>query len=142
MTKDNNLVEIENCVNSVELETPEIKQELLFAINDFKHGGWNHIVQGVIQLLLVGLQIPQAISGCKNMEDEIKEIVAYVKQFEDIKMMSFKLTQQYLYHRKQVDADIAAIKEDYSEKKWFATGEEAATVLTLLLPIEEPEITS
>ena len=76
------------------------------------------------------------------MEDEIKEIVAYVKQFEDIKMMSFKLTQQYLYHRKQVDADIAAIKEDYSEKKWFATGEEAATVLTLLLPIEEPEITS
>ena len=55
--------------------------------------------------------------------------------------MSFKLTQQYLYHRKQVDADIAAIKEDYSEKKWFATGEEAATVLTLLLPIEEPEIT-
>ena len=61
MTKDNNLVEIENCVNSVEDETPEIKQELLFAINDFKQGGWNHIVQGVIELLLVGLQIPQAI---------------------------------------------------------------------------------
>lgn len=58
MTKDNHLTEIESCFNTAKGDAPEVEHELLKAISDFKAGGWDNIVQGVLEILLVGLQLP------------------------------------------------------------------------------------
>ena len=137
MTKDNNLSEIESCVSMVEADAPEMKQELVAAINDFKFGGWDHIVQGVLELLLVGLQVPQVLHVCKNIQDDVSAIETWAENFTDLKKLSATLTKHYLFHKKQVDADIATLKADASAQQWFATGEEAATIVTTLLPIQE-----
>ena len=102
MTKDNNLSEIEACVNMVEADAPEMKQELVAAINDFKYGGWDHIVQGVLELLLVGLQVPQVLHVCENIQDDVSAIEAWAKNFTDLSTLTATLTKHYLFHRKQV----------------------------------------
>lgn len=140
MTKDNNLTEIESCVSMVEADAPEMKMELVAAINDFKFGGWDHIVQGVLELLLVGLQVPQVLHVCKNIQDDVSAIEAWAKNFSDLKNLSATLTKHYLFHKKQVDADVTILKADAAEQKWFATGEEAAVIATLLLPIQAPAL--
>lgn len=58
MTKDNQLTEIESCFTTAEATFPEVEHELLKAISDFKAGGWDNIVQGVLEIGLVALQLP------------------------------------------------------------------------------------
>ena len=82
------------------------------AISDFKAGGWDNIVQGVLEILLVGLQLPQVLHTCKNMSDDIKAIEAWATNFTDVKSLVPTLTKRFLFHKKEIEADIATLKTD------------------------------
>jgi len=43
------------------------------------------------------------------------------------------VTKHYLLHKKAVTADITAVKTDYAAKSYFATGKDAADLLTILV---------
>ena len=49
------------------------------------------------------------------MKDDINEIEIWAENFTDIKKLSATLTKHYLFHKKQVDSDIATLKTDYSD---------------------------
>ena len=65
MTGDNNLHEIQSCIQGAELMVPEIKA----GIADIKKGGWLFDTQAAFQFGLVALQIPQALDACEMKED-------------------------------------------------------------------------
>lgn len=51
MTTTNHLTELEACYSG----GMEMEQELEAAVGNFKAGGWDHITQGVLDVLLIGL---------------------------------------------------------------------------------------
>jgi len=71
------------------------------------------------------------------MTDDINAIETWGKQFTDVKSLVPTLTKHFAFHRKEVEADIATLKTDEAAKEWFATGEEIADIVTILLPIQE-----
>lgn len=129
------MAELEAC--GVDLETlPEIKTELFKAIGDFKHGGTDNILQGVLELLLGVLQLKPLLHDCRNMGDDMALIETWAMQFTNIKTLLPTLTKHFLFHKAAITADIALIETDYAAGDWFKVGEEAADVLTILLPIQ------
>ena len=133
MTTQNKLTEIEACYQGA----AAMEKEVATAIADFKAGGWNYITQGCLQLVLMGLQMPQEIGTCKGMGDEITEIEQWAGVFTDKGKVISTVTKHFLFHKKEAKADIAALKTDYSAKEFFKVGEDAATLATLLIgPIQ------
>ena len=70
MTGSNNLTEIEACFKGGK----EMEHEIVKAIGNFKKGGWNSISQGAIDIVELGLQIPQELHTCKNMDDDLTAV--------------------------------------------------------------------
>lgn len=138
-TKGNHLTEIEACAADVESDAPEVHQEVMKAISDFKAGGWDNDVQAVLELLLVGLQLGQVFKGCKGMQDDIQAIEAWATNFTDIKGLVPTLTKHFLFHKAAVEADIATLKADADAQHWFKTGKDAADIVTILLPVQEQD---
>lgn len=133
MTTQNHLTEIESCyTGSVEME-----QELMTAIGDFKAGGWNYITQGVLELLLVGLQMPQELNTCENMQDDLSAIASWADVFTSKTKLISTVTKHYLLHKRAVTTDIATLKSDYATGAYFLVGQDLATLSNVLLgPIQ------
>ena len=136
MVGENHLTEIEACGADVRTNAPEVEHELLAAIGDFKHGGWNGITQGVLEILLVALQLVDVLGTCKHMQDDIAAIEAWAKGFTDVHSLIPSVTKHFLLHRKAIEADITDLKADAAAQEWFKTGQEAAEIVTILLPIQ------
>jgi len=73
MTGDNNLTEIEACFNGGQLMTNEIEA----GIADIKKGGWDNDTQAALQFGLAALQIPQSLSTCEGMDEDISAIESW-----------------------------------------------------------------
>lgn len=110
--------------------------ELLKAISDFKHGGWDSITQGVLEILLVVTQLPLVLGSCKNMGDDLALIETWGKQFTDVKSLIPSVTKHFLFHKGEIEADIATLKSHAAADEWFKTGVEVADIVTILLPIQ------
>ena len=129
MTTDNHLTEIEACYQG----GAEMDHELTKAVQDFKAGGWNYITQGVLQLLLVGFQIPQELHACENMQDDLSAIESWASIFTEKTELISTVTKHFLLHKKQVTADIGTLKTDFSTQEYFKTGEDLATLAEVLI---------
>ena len=133
MTTQNHLTEIEACYTG----GATMVQEIMTAIYDFKAGGWNYITQGVLNVLLAALQIPQELHTCKNMQEDLTAIKEWASVFTDKTKLISTVSKHYLLHKKQVTADINQLKADFASEKYFKTGEDLATLsIALLGPIQ------
>ena len=70
------------------------------------------------------------------MSDDIAEIESWASAFTSPATLIPEVTKHYLLHKKAVSADIAAIKADWDAGSFFATGKDAADLLTVLIPME------
>jgi len=131
MTTENHLTELEACYSGGTL----MEHEIVKSISDFKHGGWNDITQGVLQLIIVALQLPQELHTCENMQDDISAIESWANNFTDVSSLVPKLTKHFLLHKKAIFADIDTLKADMAAEEYFQVGVEAADIVTILLPI-------
>jgi len=132
MTKDNHLTEIEACYCG----GTEMEHEIMKGIQDFKNGGWDNITQGVLEIALAALQLPQELHTCENMGDDLAAIGAWGKNFTDIKSLVPTVTKHFLFHKAEIEADISVLKTDLSSEEYFMVGVEAAEIATTLLPIQ------
>jgi len=131
MTKENHLTELQACwTGGVELE-----HGILKSISDFKQGGWNPITQGVLQLLIVALQLPQELHTCTHMSDDLSAIEDWGKQFTEVSSIVPKVTKHFLVHKKAILADVSDLKADMAAEEYCKAGTEAADIATILLPI-------
>ena len=109
MIGKNNLTEIEACYKG----GAEMEHELMKAIGDFKKKGWNNITQGALDLVQIGLQIPQELHTCTNMSEDLTAVKNWALQFKDISKLTGKVTKHFLFHKKEAMADIDALKKDF-----------------------------
>merc|ERR1712060_328150 len=111
MTGDNNLTEIEACFQGGELMAGEIET----GVQDIKAGGWNNDVQAALNFALVALQVPQSLSTCESMGDDISAIEEWASVFKNP----------------------AALEADWSNAGYFKAGADLADLLPLVVgPIE------
>ena len=133
MTEQNHLTEIEACWTGGE----DLEKEIMTAVHSFKAGGWDNITQGVLYVLLAGLQMPQELHTCKGMTDDINAIESWAANFSDKSKLVGKVTKHFIMHKKDVTADIATLKTEWAAKEYFAAGEEVATLASILIgPIQ------
>lgn len=67
MTTEDHLLEIEACYTGAEILFPEID----FIMNRIHQGDKNNDLQAALELGIVVLQLPSALGGCKNMQEDI-----------------------------------------------------------------------
>ena len=112
-------------------------QELMTAIGDFKAGGWNNITQGVLNLLLIGFQMPQELNTCENMQDDLSAIESWASIFTNKTKLISTVTKHYLLHKRQVTTDIATLKSDFATGAYFLVGQDLASIANVLIgPIQ------
>ena len=111
----------------------EIDQEIMKAIGDFKAGGWNNITQGVLEVLLAALQLPQEFNTCKGMTADLKAIGEWASILTNKTELISTVTKHFLFHKKEAQADIAQLKSDFANDLFFKTGEDLASLSTLLI---------
>ena len=118
MTQENKLLEIEACYKGTESMVPEVE----FAIAAFKEGGWDPIMQGILELGMVVAQIPIVLKGCESMSEDLKAIEQWGLQFAHPGDLSKQVAKHYALHRKAISADIADIKTHWAAHEFFKTG--------------------
>lgn len=129
MTGDNHLTEIEACYQGGEVMLPEIES----GIADFKSGGWNNDVQGVMQFGLAILQVPASLKTCEAMGDDLKAIEQWASIFKDPKKLASTVSKHYLFHKADIQADIKSVETDWTTGTYFKSGEDLAALMTLAI---------
>lgn len=122
---ENNLDAITGCWNGGH----DIVNTLESAIADFKHGGKVHITRGIVELKNVISMIKPELSNCKSIGDDIKAIEEWATIFTDKAKLIAHVTKNLALHHKQITGDIATLKADFADNKWFTAGEDAAELL-------------
>ena len=136
MTGDNKLTEIESCYQGGQLMTQEIET----GIADIKKGGVDNDIQAGLQFALAALQIPQALSTCESMGDDLTAIEQWASIFKNPSKLATKVGLHYATHKSEVTADISTLESDWDSQKYFDAGKELADLATILVgPIKKEE---
>ena len=129
MTGDNKLTEIEACYQGGEL----MAQEIETGIADIKLGGVDNDIQAGLQFALAALQIPQALSTCESMGDDLSAIEDWASIFKNPSKLATKVGLHYATHKTAVKADISTLETDWDSAQYFAAGQALADVATILI---------
>lgn len=131
MVGDNNLTEMESCYAGV---TP-LYGFLEHALADLENF---HIFAAIKQLEAFVFHFQQDVAPCEHMSDDVAAIEAWAQVFKQPKSLAVNVSKHYMFHKKAVKADIAAVRSDWSAKSYFSVGKDAADLVTVLIgPIEE-----
>eukprot|EP00354_Favella_ehrenbergii_P003814 CAMPEP_0170455760 /NCGR_PEP_ID=MMETSP0123-20130129/3613_1 /TAXON_ID=182087 /ORGANISM="Favella ehrenbergii, Strain Fehren 1" /LENGTH=479 /DNA_ID=CAMNT_0010718997 /DNA_START=15 /DNA_END=1454 /DNA_ORIENTATION=+ len=133
MTGDNHLTEIEACYAGGALMTAEIET----GIADIKKGGVDNDIQAAMQFGLAILQIPQALSTCKNMDEDIAAIESWAQIFTNPTQLAATVSKHYLFHKAEIKADISTLESDWDSDLFYKAGNDLADLMVLAIgPIE------
>lgn len=122
----NHLTEIQACYQGFDAMAPEIEA----GISDIKKGGWDNDVQAALQFGLVALQVPQALSTCENMGDDIAAIESWAKIFTNPTALAAAVSKHYVLHRKEIQGDISSLETDWTAASYYTAGEDLGKLLT------------
>jgi len=129
MTAENHLTEIESCFQGGELMTSEIEA----GIADFKKGGMDSDLQGILEFGLAVLQIPQALGTCKGMTDDLSAIKEWASIFKNPTKLAATVSKHYLFHKSEIKSDISALESDWTTGKAFQSGTDLADLMILAI---------
>ena len=133
MTGDNQLTEIEACFNGGQLMYTEVEA----GIADIKKGGWDNDTQAALQFGLAALQIPQALSTCEGMDEDIAAIEEWAQIFTNPAQLSTTLAKHYAFHRNEIQTDITTLETDWDAQNYFQAGQDLAALMSVAVgPIE------
>ena len=118
---DNNLLEIEACAHDGEAMVPKIEK----VIADFENGMITHAIE---ELILVAKDIPNLLSDCKNMDDDIAAIESWATIFESKTKLVATVSKNFLLHKKAIKADIADAKAAWALHEYFSAGVTCADI--------------
>lgn len=92
LTAQNHLAEIEACYKGAST----IDKEIMASVHLFKAGGWDNITQGVLEVLLAGLQLPQELHTCEGMSSDLKAIEEWTSIFSDKTELISTVSKNYM----------------------------------------------
>jgi len=123
MTGQNHLTEIEACYQG----SDKILADSKVAIADFKAGNY---FKGVTEAGAAWNDVGAAMTTCKGMGDDITAIENWAKIFTEPTKLAETVGKRWLFHQKEIKADIAATEADWSAGQYFDAGKETAMALT------------
>jgi len=126
MTGDNDLVEIEACYEG----SKEVEMFFTMALNDLKKGGTDNDIQAALEFGLALAILPQSLTTCKGMDDDIAAIEEWAQIFTDVPKLTATLSKNYLLHKKRIESDISKVEADADAGQWFQCGVDAADLAT------------
>ena len=126
MTGINDLYEIENCF----VESKEMTMWLELAVGDLEKGGWDNETQAALEFGMALLILPQTLTTCTGMDDEIAAIEEWATIFQDPTKLAATISKNYLLHKKKIDADRAAVEADLAAEDYFQCGVDTAQLAT------------
>ena len=134
MTAENHLTEIERCMTGGELILSEVEK----GIADIKAGGWENDAKAALEFGLVVTQVPQALSMCENMDDDLQAIKDWGQIFLNPAELAATVTKHYIFNKREIKSDIGALESDWNNGLFFKAGVDLADLMTLAVgPIEE-----
>ena len=131
LTGDSNLPELQQCYEGGDLVITKAAQ--IFA--NLEDGNLLRAVKYVQQLVE---EVQAEAVDCKNMSDDFAAIEAWLARVTHPVHLAENVGKNYLLNHKQIKADIAAEKADWSNGNFFQAGKDTADAIVYLLgPIEE-----
>ncbi len=76
------------------------------------------------------LILPQTLTTCKGMSDEIAAIEDWATIFTDPTKLAATIAKNYALHKKRIDADKAAVEADLAAGDYFQCGVDTAQLAT------------
>ena len=130
MVGDNHLAEFEGCYSGV---TPlwTILETAIADVEAF------HIFGAIKEFEKFVYHFQADAAPCLTLSDDIAAVEAWALIFKNPTSLVATVTKHYLLHKRNVTADITALKTDYAASSYFSVGKDAADLLTVLVgPIE------
>lgn len=106
---------------------------LSLALGDLKKGGTDNDIQAALEFGLALAILPQSLTTCKGMDDDIAAIEEWATIFTDVPKLTATLSKNYLLHKKKIEADISKIESDADAGLWFQCGVDTADLATVAI---------
>ena len=131
MTGDNNLAEIETCMESGE----NIYSEITKAFTDIENGDY---IQGIMQIGYLITEFPSELSQCQNMDKDINAIEQWATIFTEPVQLAETVAKNFFLHNAEIVQDISFCEGDWDEGRYFDSGNDFAAMLTAAVgPIQD-----
>jgi hypothetical protein len=75
-----------------------------------------HMIKAARLAKTIAGEIPATLGACKNMGPQIKALTQWATVFEHPKTIAEDIAKSMVFHRKELTADIAAVKTDWAAK--------------------------
>lgn len=127
---DSDLTEITTCVTDGESTVADV--EALLA--DFEAG---NMIKAARLAKKLASEFPATLSACEGMGDDLTALEQWSHIFLEPKHLVSDIAKSMVFHKKTMDADIAAIKSDWAAAEYFQSGVAAGDLLvTAIGPVE------
>ena len=108
----NHMEEIENCYNG----TMDVVDDVQKAVGEIMHGDY---ILGFAEIGLVFREVPDAMTTCENMDDDIAAIESWATIFTEPKELTETLGKNWLLHRKTIREYLSAEQSDWASGDYF-----------------------
>ena len=112
MTGDNHLEEIEGCYNGGKSVISDAQQ----ALNLIKQG---KVKTGAAEFWLVWHEVDNALTSCKNMDDDLAAIRSWGTIFTQPEELAKTVGKNWLLHRRTIKEDITKEQSDWASQAYF-----------------------
>jgi hypothetical protein len=109
MTAENHLDELAHCYQGGHLMFEEVE----FALSHLHTALGNDTLEGVLELAIVALQIPQTLHTCHGMGDDVIAFKEWASIFHNPAELIATVSKHVALHRKAIKADIAMAKAEW-----------------------------
>ena len=133
-TGNNHLDELETCLNDAD----QLVKDAEVVISDVKE---IHLVQSAKDIGTIIWELPDAVSGCTGMDDDIAAIEAWAQIFKQPAKLTQTVTKNWLFHGEDAKKMIEKQNADWAAKDYYDAGDDAAQVIIDLVgPVKKAKI--
>ena len=131
MTGDNNLEEIETCMQGGE----DLFNDIQTAFYDLTEGNF---IAALTEIGGIVAEFQTDLTNCENMDQDIYAIEQWAQIFTEPVELAETLAKNMLFHSSEIYADIATCEADWMNGDYFGSGTALADALTVAVgPIEK-----
>lgn len=133
--QENHLDEIQTCVTDADAIVPQVEE----LVEDIKA---HHMIRAATLARKIASELPTTLTACKTMGPQAKALEQWATVFEHPKTITEDIAKAMVFHRKQLEADIASVKTDWAAKEYYQSGKAAADILYVAVgPVTVPTYT-
>ena len=121
----NDLPLIQKCLQN----TGALEAEVTNALSDISKGTIPDILKGVQEMGQIIKELPNDLSGCKDVAADVEKIEAWGAIFSEPVKLIPTLAENLIHNWGKVAGDVSKVDTDYKSAKYENVGEDVADIL-------------